>query len=65
MYLKGDYTPISLDEYAESAAYIIKNAPKNVIFHRITGDCPKELLVAPDWNKNKHEVIKRIEVFLK
>ena len=64
-FLSGDYVPLSLEEYAEAAAYIIKNAPPSVVFHRITGDCPKGLLVAPEWNKDKMGVIKKIEEKLK
>lgn len=65
MYNDGLYTPISLDEYARLAAYVIKNSSDGVIFHRITGDCPKNLLVAPAWNASKFEIINKIEESLK
>ena len=65
MYNAGLYTPISLDEYARLAAYVIKNSNESIIFHRITGDCPEGLLVAPAWNGTKFEIINKIEENLK
>ena len=60
MYERGEYSPISQDDYATSAAYIIKNLPSDVVIHRLTGDCPRELLVAPSWNTEKSKTIDKI-----
>lgn len=61
MYKSGDYTPPTLDEYAEGAAYIVSQLSPETVVHRLTGDCPSGLLVAPEWNSDKHAVIKKIE----
>ena len=61
MYKSGDYTPPTLDEYAEGAAYIVSQLSPDTVVHRLTGDCPSGLLVAPEWNSDKHAVIKKIE----
>ena len=61
MYLNGDYTPPTLEEYAEGASYIISRLNPETVIHRLTGDCPKGMLVAPKWNENKHTVIAKIE----
>ncbi len=63
-YLNGSYTPPSLEEYAEGAAYIISHLSQDVVIHRLTGDCPDGMLVVPEWNKNKHNVIRKIEEHL-
>ena len=60
MYEKGEYTPPTFDEYIEAARYIITHTRPDVIIHRLTGDCPKEMLVAPDWNRDKHAIINTI-----
>lgn len=60
MYLKGDYAPPTLDEYVEEAVYVLTHIPATMIVHRLTGDCPKDMLVAPDWNLNKNIVIQKI-----
>ena len=60
MYLAGEYTPIELDTYAERAAYVISHISPDCVIHRLTGDCPPELLLAPEWNKNKNAVLELI-----
>jgi radical SAM protein (TIGR01212 family) len=60
MYKKGEYVPPSLHEYVNSAVHILTHISPDIIIHRITGDCPKGLLIAPDWNANKHEIINAI-----
>ncbi|MBR2343952.1 MAG: TIGR01212 family radical SAM protein [Clostridia bacterium] len=60
MYLKGEYTPLTLDEYASRAAGVIARLRPDTVLHRITGDCPSDLLVAPEWNADKNAVIAKI-----
>ncbi|MBR5144684.1 MAG: TIGR01212 family radical SAM protein [Clostridia bacterium] len=60
MYRKGQYTPISQEEYTDIVAYILKNIPSEWVVHRLTGDCPRDLLVAPEWNLRKNETISKI-----
>ena len=60
MYRRGEYTPISQEEYTDSVAYILKNIPDEWVVHRLTGDCPKDLLVSPEWNLRKNETISKI-----
>ena len=57
MYLEKRYTPPTFDEYCEAAAYAVARMPKDVIIHRLTGDCPKGMLIAPEWNSDKTIVI--------
>ena len=57
MYKRGEYTPPSLDEYVTLAARSIARLRPDMTVHRITGDCPDGLLVAPEWNKDKSKVI--------
>ena len=60
MYCKGDYTPPSLDEYVRLAARSLGRLRPDMIVHRVTGDCPDGLLVAPEWNTDKNRVINLI-----
>lgn len=60
MYLSGSYVPPSMVEYIESAIYVLTHISPDVIIHRLTGDCPKDLLVAPSWNTKKNEIINTI-----
>ena len=60
MYAAGEYTPPSMEEYVDSAVHIITHISPAVVVHRLTGDCPRDLLVAPMWNKEKSKVINSI-----
>lgn len=57
MYYAGEYTPPSLDEYVCLCARSLARLRGDIIVHRITGDCPRDMLVAPDWNGDKDKMI--------
>ena len=62
-YASGNVPVMSLSEYAaliKKAAAII---PDNVIVHRLTGDGPKSLLLAPLWSGDKKRVINELQYF--
>ena len=65
MYNEGKYTPITLDYYLESLEYVLTHINSNIVIHRITGDAPKDLLVAPRWNLHKKWVLNGIEKIMK
>ncbi len=60
MYELGEYTPPTKEQYLQSVVYILTHISPKTVVHRLTGDCPEELLLAPEWNKNKHALIGEI-----
>lgn len=62
---EGKYTPVTFDDYVRLATYVITHISPEIILHRITGDCPRDMLVAPLWNENKNTVISAIQTKLK
>lgn len=60
LYESGEYTPPTLTEYVAAAAYILSHVSPDLVIHRLTGDCPKDMLVAPEWNRDKHAIIDAI-----
>lgn len=60
LYLENKYTPISLETYLGELKYILNNISKDVVIHRISGDAPKNILVAPEWCAHKKLVINEI-----
>ena len=64
MYMAGEYAPPSEDEFIKRVAFAIAHIPKDAIIHRLTGDCPKGLLLAPRWGDDKHSIISKINTFL-
>lgn len=64
MYEEGKYMPMSLEYYLEKLKYIITHLRGDFVIHRISGDAPKDLLIAPEWNLHKKWVINGIERIL-
>lgn len=61
MYEEGLFREIlSLEEYVDIVISSLELLPKDIVIHRITGDGPKKLLLAPDWSANKKLVLNRI-----
>lgn len=65
MYYDGSYVPISLEYYLEALTYVITHISPDVIIHRISGDSPKNLLVAPEWNLHKKWVLNGFDKILR
>lgn len=65
MYNAGKYTPISLENYLDALVFIITHINPNFIIHRISGDAPKELLVAPEWNLHKKLVLNGLDKIMR
>ena len=65
MYRKGEYVPPTLDEYVRLATLAIGMLNEDIIVHRITGDCPRDFLLAPEWNADKNKTISLIQSSLK
>lgn len=60
LYLEKGFNILTLDEYADLIVDCIERLPKNIVIHRITGDGPKNLLLAPNWSANKKHVLNTI-----
>lgn len=65
LYNDGLYDPISLNDYLESVVYVLTHINPNVVVHRISGDAPKDLLVAPEWNSHKKLVLNGVDRILR
>ena len=65
MYRNCLYEPISFEAYMDNLVYILTHINPNFIIHRIVGDAPKNLLVAPEWNLHKKLVLNGIQKILK
>jgi radical SAM superfamily enzyme len=59
-YAAGKVPVMTLSEYTsliKKAAAII---PDDMVVHRLTGDGPKSLLLAPEWSGDKKRVINEL-----
>jgi hypothetical protein len=55
------YVPFdSLEEYVDLVCHLLTLVPKEVTIHRLTGDVPRKLLVAPEWSYKKRTILNGI-----
>lgn len=64
LYNTGTFTPQSMQEYIDNTVYVLTHVNPTIIIHRLTGDCPKDMLVAPDWNERKTEILNSITTIM-
>ncbi len=59
-YRKQPFHILTEDEYVDIVIECLENIPSDVVIHRLTGDGPRDLLVAPLWSRNKRHVLNSI-----
>lgn len=61
---RGEYQPLTIDEYISIAADVIEATPSEIVYHRVTGTAATEILLAPSWCNQKWNVLNGIEAEL-
>ncbi|MFP5404096.1 MAG: TIGR01212 family radical SAM protein [Gammaproteobacteria bacterium] len=61
---RGRYTPLAEADYVDIAADLIERTPWPVVFHRVTGTAPPDLLLAPAWCAKKWDILNGIAATL-
>ena len=56
---------LSMEEYIDLLLECIEILPQDIVIHRITGDGPKKLLLAPEWSSAKKKVMNTIHKTMK
>lgn len=56
-YEKHPFPVFSMEEYLDLVIDCVSILPPEIVIHRLTGDGPKSLLVAPLWSANKRLVL--------
>lgn len=59
------FAMLNLEDYVDTLIECIELIPSNIVIHRITGDGPKNLLIAPQWSSDKKRVLNTIQHELK
>lgn len=60
MYEEHPFALFTMEEYADFVVTCIEHLPPSMVIHRMTGDGPKKLLIAPAWSADKKRVINTI-----
>ncbi|SFB06607.1 hypothetical protein SAMN05216249_10853 [Acetitomaculum ruminis DSM 5522] len=64
-YESKKFDTLSFEEYCNLVVDCIERLPENIVIHRLTGDAPKNLLVAPMWSSDKRRCLNRINQLFK
>lgn len=60
-YMSGGYTPMSMEDYADTVVRQLELLPPDTVIARVTGDAPEDLLMAPLWCRRKTAVSNLID----
>lgn len=56
-YRKGKFEVLDMESYISLVIECLENISPEVVVHRVTGDGPKKILIAPIWSKDKKKVL--------
>ena len=57
---RGELELLGMEEYFDIVEKALETVPDGKVIFRLTGDCPKKLLLAPLWTSDKRKVINYI-----
>ena len=64
-YARTSFHVLTLEEYTDLVISCLEVCRPDLIIHRLTGDGPKDLLIAPAWSTAKRQVLNTIHKELK
>lgn len=64
LFKTGQISMLGMDEYVEMVVDFIERLPPQTLIQRLTGDGPRDILLAPAWSLNKWEVLNAIDAEL-
>ncbi|MBE6008294.1 MAG: TIGR01212 family radical SAM protein [Lachnospiraceae bacterium] len=65
MYYSSYFSVLSLEDYTDIVVNAISHLRNDIVLFRLTGDGPKNLLIAPLWSRDKKKVLNTINRKLK
>lgn len=64
-YAKGQFEALSKEAYLDILIHCLELLSPEIVVHRVTGDGPKNLLIAPGWSLNKRDVLNSLHQEMK
>jgi radical SAM protein (TIGR01212 family) len=65
IYEEHPFDIMSMEEYCDLIVECIDIIPENIIVHRLTGDGPRKLLIAPMWSTDKKKVLNTLNKLIR
>ena len=64
-YATHPFHTFTLSEYCQIVVACLRVLPKETVIHRLTGDGPKKLLIAPLWSADKKHVMNTLQKYIR
>ena len=64
-YTKQQFQVLTMEEYLSLLISCLEHLSPNTVVHRLTGDGPKDLLIAPLWSQNKRAFLNKLHQQMK
>lgn len=64
-YRHNPFYVFTLEDYCKTVVECLKLLPEQTVVHRITGDGPKKILIAPLWSADKKKVLNTLNEYIK
>lgn len=64
-YERHGFETLTMEQYIEMTAHALTLLSPDIVIHRLTGDGPKKLLIAPCWSADKKTVLNAMHRYLK
>ena len=65
LYEQQRFPVLSMEDYLKITGQCIANLRPDIVVHRLTGDGPRSLLLAPSWSSDKRRVLNQMQAYLK
>lgn len=64
-YRNGDFKVLTKDVYLGIVTNSLEALSPDIVVHRVTGDGPKKILIAPQWSADKRDVLNSLHALMK
>lgn len=64
-YHNGEFDTLTKEAYLELLISCLENLSPDIVVHRVTGDGPKKILIAPEWSSNKRDVLNSLHSLMR
>ena len=64
-YQNREFEVLTKEQYLDILIHCLENLSPDIVIHRITGDGPKKILIAPVWSANKRDVLNTLHSLMR
>jgi radical SAM protein (TIGR01212 family) len=61
MYKENPFHVFGYQEYLDFVADFVERTSPHIVFQRLFATAPDDILIAPEWGRNRHQILRDIE----